>query len=197
MLFSGLIRERKNTMSLKGIPKNTDVTSIIVEMVKLLRPHTYVELGIKRCWTFNQVAPLVKKAIGVDKLPVSMFVNKNSENTKFYCMTTDAFIEVWEDPIDFAFIDACHDKNQVLKDFWGIFKYLRSFTGLICMHDTYPVKEELLDPGYCGTAWEAASEIRNSVFYADMCEIVTIPGPWFGMSIVRKVRRGKHLGWME
>ena len=182
-------------MSLKGIPKNTDTASLVVELVKLLKPHTYVELGTKRGFTFNQVAPLVEQAIGVDQAGFKGVLKP--PNVKLYEMSTDAFAKICVWPIDFLFIDACHEKEQVLEDFNNFLPWVRSFTGIICIHDTYPIKKELAVDGYCGNAWEAAQEIRKVSIYSKFCEIVTIPGPWFGMSIIRKVNVGKHLGWMK
>lgn len=180
-------------MSLKGIPKNTDTASLVVELVKLLRPHTYVELGTKRGFTFNQVAPLVEQAIGVD---IAGFKHiKKKPNMILYETTTDKFVEKWSGLIDFLFIDACHEKEQVLKDFNGLFRHVTPCTGIICLHDTYPIKKELEADGYCGNAWEAAQEIRKASIYNKFCEIVTIPGPWFGMSIIRKVEWNEHFGY--
>jgi hypothetical protein len=183
-------------MSLKGIPKNTDVTSLIVELVKLLKPHTYVELGVKWGYTFNQIAPLVSRAVAVDQAGCRGIIRRS--NVELSDFSTDDFAKLWAeqgDPIDFLFIDACHEKEQVLKDFNNFFRYVTPGTGIICLHDTYPIKKELAVEGYCGSAWEAAKEIRNNSLYNRHCEIVTIPGPWFGMSIIRKIEANKHFGW--
>ena len=194
MLTLQHIQERRDIMTLKGIPRNTDTTRLIVELVSLLKPYTYIELGVKSGYTFNKISPLVKRAIGVDQAGFRGIVEY--PHIELRKMTTDAFAEIWVGDIDFLFIDACHEKEQVLEDFNNFFPWVKSYTGIICMHDTYPIKKELAVDGYCGTAWEAAKEIRNKSIYNKFCEIVTIPGPWFGMSIIRKVAEDKHLEWM-
>jgi hypothetical protein len=90
------------------------------------------------------------------------------------------------------FIDGDHNRDQVLKDFYSIGKWVRAYTGLILLHDTWPVTRSLLDPMYCGDAWRAAAEIRRE-FPKDY-EIVTLPGPHAGLSIIRKAT---NHGWMD
>lgn len=193
MLILEHIQERRDFMSLKGIPKNTDVTSLIVELVKLLKPHTYVELGVKHGYTFNQVSPLVEQAVGVDRAGFKEIIK--TSNVKLYEMTTDEFAKIWKSSIGFLFMDACHEKKQILKDFNALFPHVMPCTGIICIHDTFPIKKELAVDGYCGNAWEAAKEIRRVDYYNKFCEIVTIPGPWFGVSIIRKIEWDEHFGW--
>lgn len=192
------IPERRGLMTIKGIPKNTDTASLVVELVKLLKPHTYIELGVKWGYTFNQISPIVERAIAVDQAGCRGIIRRPT--VEIYDYSTDDFAKLWtekRDPIDFLFIDACHEKNQVLKDFNNFFPFVVPYTGIICLHDTYPIKKELAVDGYCGNAWEAAKEIKDDSIYNKYCEIVTIPGPWFGMSIIRKVQQGKHLEWMK
>lgn len=163
----------------------------MVEMVNLFEPHTYVELGVKRGYTFNTISPMVKRAIAVDMNGTKYI--KRLSNVETFDMTTYEFSKMWEDPIDMLFIDACHDKDYVISDFVNIGKYVKEGTGLILMHDTYPVKEELLDKGYCSDAWEAAYTIHSHSMF-DSYEIVTLPGPWAGLSIARRVGT-HHLQW--
>jgi len=49
-----------------------------------------------------------------------------------------------------------------------------------------------LNDRYCSNAWEAAYEIRTSEKYKSF-EIVTLPGPWAGLSIIRKPGIMRHL----
>ena len=94
-------------------------------------------------------------------------------------------------PIDFLFIDAFHEKKQVLKDFDNFSKFVREGTGIIFMHDTHPSDEKHCGSGYCYTAWQAAWHIRKN--YSENFEIVTIPFPTTGLSILRK--SSKQLAW--
>jgi hypothetical protein len=71
---------------------------------------------------------------------------------------------------------------------------VRPEKGLIILHDTLPANEELLKPEYCCTAWEAAREIRINPKYAGF-EILTFPGNWVGLSLIR--RSSKQLYWKK
>lgn len=174
-------------MKLK-IPKNTDITPLIVTLVKLYRPHTYMELGTKRGYTFNQVAPLVQRAVAID--PAGFDHIKYLSHVEKYRVTSNEMASLWCSPIDMIFIDACHQVHQVLLDVKHFLPHLRTGTGLMLLHDTYPVYPELEAPGYCHDAWRAAHHIRQ--YYSGRVEIVTLPGPWFGLSIIRKIPADKH-----
>jgi len=186
-------------MAIKGIPKNTEFKELFVELVKLFKPDVYMELGTKGGYMFHAIAPLVKTAIGIDCNSFNQSFFKH-RNVFLHNTTTDAYAEGYEKDhapehvkVDFLFIDACHEKEQVLKDFDNFSKFVRDDTGLIFLHDTYPTKKELTAQGYCSNAYKAAWEIRTNEKYRKCFEIVTLPGPFFGLSIIRKAR--KQLGW--
>lgn len=162
---------------------------VMVELVKLFQPHTYVEVGIQRGYTLSALAPLVKRAVGVD---VKDFPAPELPHVEKYVMTSAEFAEGWQDPIDLLFIDADHQKKAVLADFDALAPLVREGTGLIMLHDTHPINESLLSDRYCSNAWEAARAIHRNKKYQDI-EIVTLPGPWAGLSICRKAK--KHLAW--
>jgi len=169
--------------------KNTEFVNLFKELINLLQPKVYVELGIRKGYTFNQISPLVERAVGIDiKILDSVIRNPNVELLE---MTTDDASIIWEDPIDFLFIDACHEKNQVLKDFQNFSKFVKEGTGIIAMHDTHPICQELLSFDKCGDAWEAAWVIRKNM--NKEFEMFTIPGPFAGVTLLRKAK--KHLSW--
>jgi predicted O-methyltransferase YrrM len=169
--------------------RNTEHRDLIVELARLFQPHTYVEIGVKRGYVFNSVSPHVKRAVAVDIAPMDRVVRLPHVEIH-QCMSAE-FSRQWRDPIDLLFIDADHRKEAVLEDFDNFSACVREGSGLILLHDTHPVKDELMSDGYCGNAWEAAAEIHSAVYYSDF-EIVTLPGPWAGLSICRKVTGG-HL----
>lgn len=173
------------------IPKNTDITPLIVTLTKLYHPHTYMELGTKRGYTFNQIAPLVPRAVAVDQDGESLrkYIT-DLPHVERYHNTTDQLADMWSDPIDMLFIDANHEWGQVLKDVNQFLPFLKVGTGLMLLHDTYPIHYELEAPGYCHNAWVAAHLLRTLM--ARVLEIVTLPGPYFGLSIIRKIDRDKH-----
>lgn len=164
--------------------------SFIVELVKLFKPDTYVEVGARFGYVFNAVSQYTRRSVAVD------IINMNKIDKRIgvecYQMPSLAFAKKWTDPIDLLFIDADHSAEAVIADFNALSKFVTPDTGLILLHDTYPVNERLLANDRCGDAWKVAKIIHND--YTDF-EIVTLPGPWAGLSIIRKVFK-KH-GWMD
>jgi len=163
-----------------------EYTAFLELLVKIQKPHTYVELGILGGVTFNRIAPLVERAVAVD-IKHSNIVDL--PHVEMYKMSTDKFAEVWSDPIDFLFIDADHRKEQVLMDFDNFSRFVREGSGLIAIHDTCPMSEFMLQDDRCSNAWEAAWEIRVNPKYRVMFEIVTLPGPQCGLSLIRKSKK--------
>ena len=111
---------------------------------------SYLELGVRDSDnTFNHINCKVK--IGVDM---------NNSCSPTYCMTTDEYFETvgnnqtW----DIIFIDASHEKEQVLRDFENSLKRLNK-NGTIIMDDINPNEPFLLSPTYCDNAWEAFAEL--------------------------------------
>jgi len=164
---------------------------LLKTFVLLYNPHTYVELGVEKGLTFNLISPLVMRAVAIDsRKGLKIFLNSHTEILN---MTTDEAAEVFQGEIDFLFIDACHEKTQLLTDFQNFSQFVKPDTGLIFLHDTYPINKRLLGHRYCHNAWEAAWEIRQS--WPHLFEIVTLPGPRAGLSIIRKAQT--QLGWLQ
>ncbi|MHC4397446.1 MAG: class I SAM-dependent methyltransferase [Planctomycetota bacterium] len=170
---------------MKKTPHQMEYRELLVFLAKLLRPHTYVELGIRRGYTFNLISPLVQRAVGVDIMRLPGV--KSRKNVEMHYCFSSTFIEQWIDPIDFLFIDADHNKEAVLSDVRGLLPYVTPDTGLIFLHDTYPPSKRFLGDHRCSNAWEAAREL----FKKEGLEIVTIPGGT-GLSILRKVDKFLH-----
>ena len=167
--------------------KQNEFTSFLVELIKVLKVETYVELGVQKGYTFNQISPLVKLAVAVDIKPFVIV----HPNVVVRIMTTVEFSKQWKDPIDFLFIDACHKKEFVLEDFGLFSPFVKEDTGMIALHDTCPAYEELLQDDFCSNAWEAAAIIRNDPNF----ETVSIPSKWAGLTLVRKST--KQLWWKK
>lgn len=172
--------------------RQMEFTVLLKELILLFKPHTYMELGVRSGHTFNYVAPFVERAVACDCGSMNKIASPSSV-VEHYNMTTDELAKIWKDPIDFLFIDADHNYLQVMKDFQNFSKFVRQNTGLIFMHDTYPINAKLCGDGYCSDAWKAAKYIRGN--WSKCYEIITLPGPYAGMSIIRKAT--KQLGWRE
>jgi len=170
------------------MPSAHEHLGFIIHLVRMFRPHTYVELGVQQCYTFNNVMGLgvVKRGVAVD---IRLNGVKKRKGVECYQMSTDEFSSKWEGKIDFLFIDADHSYGQVKKDFFNLINWVPHYTGLVLLHDTYPL-EELETPSRCGDAWKLAHELHR---YYPNFEIVTLPGPTCGLSIVRQVTKSCHI----
>jgi hypothetical protein len=183
----------------------------MIELVKLYHPKTYVEIGVAEGFTFNQMVmrPEIELAVAVDVNPIPNVPPKGYKvkQIQTFETTSQQFAKTWKDPIDMLFIDGDHNKETVEHDFFEIGKFVRTGTGLILMHDTHPMTEELLQPQFCNNAWEFASKLFDGVsnqyefgpLYMNddsyrYFEVITLPGPWSGLTIVKK-RGQHHLCW--
>lgn len=166
---------------------------LILELVLLFKPRTYCEVGVKKGYVYNTIAPRVERAVAVDKGPFKGI--RTGKGTFHYHMKSTDFAREWatrsDTTIDMLFIDADHRYEALMTDYANLQIFVPEHTGLILLHDTYPVQESLLADGYCSDAWRVAKEIKD---HWDNVEIVTLPGPRAGLSIIRKART--H-GWMD
>lgn len=190
--------------------REMEFRGLLVELVKLFQPEVYCEIGVKKGYTFNAIAPLVDLAIGIDPAgftPETQGLQKlKKADVRLFPITSDTFssahnpdfgLVFGERKIDFLFIDGDHSAKQVEKDLINFLPFVRENTGLIFLHDTYPANPELAVKGYCHDAWKVADQIYNGNCLAPftVLEIVTLPGPWAGLSILRK-RGSYHTHWM-
>jgi predicted O-methyltransferase YrrM len=177
-------------------PKNTEHRELIISLCKLFKPKVYVELGVKNGYVFNEVAKYAVIAVGVD---VKGFTDQTTRitNATLFHTTTSNFIEIWKGlentpykNIDLLFIDACHEKEQVLRDFFGLIPFVTENSGLVMLHDTYPITPNLSSERYCWSAFEAAFYLRKD--YSDRYEVLTLPGPIAGITLIRKAIKQVH-----
>ena len=164
-------------------PRNCDVTSLIVELVKLYKPRVYLEIGTQKGYTFTRVAPLVEEAHAVD-VKIQKAVRRVPNATVHECDSDTFFKAMPEgDWFDMVFIDGDHAMEQVLRDAYNALDVVRPGTGLVLIHDTYPITPELAVEGRCGNAWKAA---RHLWLTDGGYECLTLPGPAYGVTILRK-----------
>ena len=159
-----------HTFIIQSVIKETNVFNTI-----------YVEYGVRTGENLARVGPLVEKSIGIDFADPAII----APNTTFYKTTTDVFSQVGLPLTNYyyAFIDADHKYESVIKDFENIYKYIQP-GGYIFLHDTYPCMGELLLPVYCNDCYKTPIEIKKK--YPSI-EILTLPlNP--GLTIVRKAQ---------
>jgi hypothetical protein len=158
--------------------KNTDWSKltnqpyhpIINFFIQKFNYQSYLELGVRdKTNTFNHINCIKKEGVDIDD---------GCQPT--HLMTTDDyFSSVGKDvKWDIIFIDASHEKNQVLKDFNNSLEHLNE-NGTIIMDDINPFFEELLQEYYCHNEWEVFANLRGTRpdldmhgIYSSFCGIV-------------------------
>jgi hypothetical protein len=135
---------------------------IINHFIEKYNYKTYLELGVRdKTNTFNLISCENKVGVDID-----------SKCDPDYLMSTDEFFmkipknKKW----DIIFIDADHEKTQVMKDFINSLEHLND-NGTIIMDDINPFTEELTRPEYCHNAWEVFAELRKHRNDLDMFAI--------------------------
>lgn len=119
-------------------------SEILTHLHQVLRPKTYVEVGIARGTSFQLVQPSTQ-CVGIDPQPnISGLAPVNST---IFSMTSSDFFrshnltqELQGNFVDLAFIDGLHWFDQALQDFIEIEKHSHQ-NGLILFHDTLPLDE--------------------------------------------------------
>ena len=176
--------------------RTQEFTELILFFMKMYQPDVYVEVGLGKGSNFNFTSHIPKISIGLDTNPKAIASIIKRENTRLYQMNSLEFIKEKDNSffIDLLFIDADHRKQAVLQDFDNLASFVTPQTGLILLHDTYPSSPYMEQDGYSSTAWQAAKMIHKSRKYAKY-EIVTLPGPYAGLSIIRNA--SQHLHWRK
>jgi hypothetical protein len=160
------------------------IIETIIRTIDPLKKSTYIEYGVRDASVLNHVSKYVHIAYGVDINPT----NPVHENVIFKQCTTDYFSETFLPHIqyDFAFIDADHRFESVIKDFNYVFKNIK-VGGYIFLHDTYPCSEDYLSVNGSADCYKTPIEIKKQYTEGHDLEIFTFPlNP--GVTIVRKLR---------
>ena len=165
--------------------------------VRLLKPKTFLELGVQFGECSNRLIDLVPRYYGVDFVQDDNidFLLKNKPNFTFYKLTTDQFFKSLKEQgrnlnLDMVFIDADHSHKPSYQDFLNVQEHLNE-DGFIFFHDTYPSSIALTDPELCGDCYLTSGIIRK--YHHNHFEIITLPvSP--GISIARKCT--KQMLWL-
>lgn len=150
---------------------------VIESIVRYTNCKTYLELGLYDGDTFELIAPLVDRAIGVDVKDI-----RRQKIGEFYQMTTDDFFNQFNDKVDIVFIDADHKHESVVRDLENSLKLLNKY-GIIFLHDTDPMEKRLLQPGYCNDCYKTVDYINTN--HPEL-NIITLPLTDAGLSIVMR-----------
>jgi hypothetical protein len=103
-------------------------------IIKKLEYSSYLELGVStglNCWSIVEC----QNKVGVD-------ANPNSNLPEIVCKYTDDYFSSLNGDIkfDLIYIDACHEKYQVYRDFCNSIKHLKK-DGMIILHDILPLTQ--------------------------------------------------------
>lgn len=157
--------------------KQTEHYSNLIKWIVILTNcQSYLELGVEYSSTIEQIKNLVKRCVGVDIVDIP-----NKENIGFYLSTTDDFFDINTEKFDIIFIDANHRFEQVKKDFDNSLKILNKY-GIIMLHDTDPIVQELTQDIYCSDSYKIIDYISNNT----ELNIITLPIQETGLTLVMR-----------
>lgn len=165
--------------------------NFIVHLASIIKPKTYVELGLYQCELFNKIIPFADELIGVDLAVEAGTFMKKIQKTSFFNCSTDEYCQIARTKglkIDMLFIDANHSYKSVKNDFLGYFSIV-SEGGIILLHDGYPKDVKHTGSGYCGDGYKAIDELTQSASDYEMMTIPVHPG----LTLARK--RSTHVPW--
>jgi len=175
-----------------------DYNGIICSVINACEFKNYLELGLAGGHQFDKVSkncPNLETMVAVD-IRTSDWTIFNPLPTnprmKIYNGTkTDDFFanNVKDHKFDVAFIDACHNYDQVMRDFNNVLNVIEE-DGIIFMHDTYPPNQSHTTEGACSDAYKAYMDICDN--YRKVCECVNVP-IFCGLNIVRKINRSRRI----
>jgi glycosyltransferase involved in cell wall biosynthesis len=165
-----------NIASTLNYKKTEHYYNIIKWLIKLTNCQSYLELGVEYGENISEVKDLVKVCVGVD---INSFNNKS--NIEFYQMTTDDFFTKNDKYFNIIFIDANHNFEQVRKDFDNSIRILNKY-GIIILHDTDPITNELLQIDHCHDSYKIIDYISTKT----TLNIITFPIQETGMTFVMR-----------
>lgn len=165
--------------------------NFILHLVSIIKPTSYLEVGIFRCGLFNQVIPYADSLVGIDiDSNAGRYMKSNSKCEFINSSSLDFFKKQIEfgRKFDFIFIDGDHSKEAVEADFFGAFNVLND-NGIMLLHDTYPLNIAATARDRCDDGYQTIDKLSR---LADQWEMMTIPiHP--GLTLCRK--RIKQVSW--
>jgi hypothetical protein len=181
------------------VPSGPKHELVLAAMHRILRPRTYLEIGVDRGDTLRSARC---PSIGIDPaFTIDQSVIGEKPECLLYRMTSDAFFER-HDPaallgrkIDFAFIDGMHQFEFLLRDFINVERCCHP-GAVIALHDCVPAdlylarrvrsdeslrRTSQLQGGWCGDVWKALPILRR---YRPDLRIETFDSAWTGLILI-------------
>ncbi len=155
---------------------------LIQEIVQTINAQSYLEVGVCRKTTYDYISCSFKVCVDTDPLSGAT-----------YTMTSDKFFEINSQSFDVIFIDACHNKENVLRDINNSLKCL-NFKGVIITHDTLPYSPYMFSDQYCWNAWEAFAYLRKTNPNIFMASIETWKPESTGCGVITYGTQSLYMG---
>jgi hypothetical protein len=175
-------------------PAGVDYYEVLARLHSLLKPRTYVEIGIRNGQSFA-LAKTATAAVGIDPAPDLKFALR--PGARVFSMTSDAFFaqhnlaqELGRDTVDLAFIDGMHLFEFALRDFANLERFCGP-ASTILVHDAYPVDRvtaarERTTQIWSGDVWKLILCLKK---YRPELRISTVDVPPTGLGIIRGLNR--------
>lgn len=165
-----------------GPTEGLEHTDFLVQLVKLCRFRSYLELGVFDGANLAAIAPLVDRHQGVDVVDGLKHGGLN-----VFIGSTQAFFAENQETFDCIFIDADHRHAAVALDLQLALGCLNP-GGLILLHDTNPSSRHLLADGYCSDAHRIHEELEGR---PDL-HFVTLPLLDPGITLVTRAGEARY-----
>ncbi|MHB1952283.1 MAG: glycosyltransferase [Sulfobacillus sp.] len=172
-----------------GYRKDSHHGQVVREIVRNTGCESYLELGLYDGLNISQIAPLVRRSVGVDPNDGRL----QYHNFVFCKQTTEEFFRNNAETFDIIFIDADHRFESVKRDFESCLRILNR-GGLVLLHDTDPVGAEYLDPGRCSDCYRIVSYINETHPELD---VINLPISEAGLAIVSRHSDQRHLSFVR
>jgi tetratricopeptide (TPR) repeat protein len=180
--------ELLSTLEMPG-PNYLVVLALIHE---ILRPDTYIEIGVSRGASLRQVRPWTT-ALGVD--PDPQLPGPAAPNQRIFPMTSDEFFarhdvrqELGGRPLQLAFIDGMHHFEYALRDFMNLEPYCTP-ESVVLVHDCCPLdaetaRRERATEFWSGDIWRLILALKKYRPDLAVAVIATLPT---GLAVIRNL----------
>lgn len=132
----------------------------ILSIVELIKPESYLEVGIYRGETLRKVAKRCNRVVGIDIDAAALQSVRGISNAELFLGTAQQWARSNTERFDLVFIDANHHEDAVVADFTSV-EAATALDGFILMHDTWPKNQEFASEKYCGSAYRAVDRLRG------------------------------------
>jgi len=176
-------------------PAGADYYEVLERIHTLLKPRTYVEIGIRQGHSFR-LARTAVASVGIDPAPDPNIAPL--PGARIFQMTSDEFFarhnlaeELGRRTVDLAFIDGMHLFEFALRDFANLERFCGP-ASTILVHDCYPLDRvtaarERTTQIWSGDVWKLIICLKK---YRPDLRIATVDVPPTGLGIIRGLNPG-------